>query len=220
VPLFEQIRTGQPEYSVPLTGKTQVTQEKNGAAHVAGLNFGRPGEVQNCVGCHAGHSMIPVPDNPEDAKWTNLAPGASVDVSSSSNTSPDDNGLIDRRVHMSLPFNNFIKYWLSDSGKDPNQQWIELTFPVPVTVRIVRLYNLPQSDSDIHVNNTTVRLYSDADGTQEVANNTSGPLSEWGTDVAFADIQARVVRIEFNSVSGYAAGLAEVEVIARAEAGP
>ncbi len=129
VPLFEQIRTSQPEYSVPLTGKTQVTQEKNGAAHVAGLNFGRPGEVQNCVGCHAGHSMIPVPDNPEDAKWTNLAPGASVSVSSSSNGSSENNGLIDRRVHMSLPFNDFIKYWLSNSGQDPNQQWIELTFP-------------------------------------------------------------------------------------------
>lgn len=220
LPLFEQIRTKQPEYSVPLTSNGQLLDGKPGAAHVAGLNFGRPGEIQNCVGCHAGHSMIPVPENLEDAKWTNLAPGASISVSSSSNSSPDNNGLIDRRVHMEVAYNNFIKYWLSKPGQDPNRQWVELTFPVPVTIRVVRLYNIPKSDSDIQINNATVRLFSDVGATQEVASQNSGMLSEWGTDVTFDQVQAYVVRIEFTSVSGYAAGLAEVEVIARAEAGP
>ena len=51
-----------------------------------------------------------------------------------------------------------------------------------------------------------------------MASNTSGTLSETGTDVAFNNILTRVVRIEFTSVSGSTAGLAEVEVIARAEA--
>ncbi|MBE2225621.1 MAG: PD40 domain-containing protein, partial [Anaerolineae bacterium] len=60
VPLFEQIRTSQPDYSVPLTGSTFPAGE-NGAAHVAGHNFGRPGDDARCVGCHAGHTMIPVP---------------------------------------------------------------------------------------------------------------------------------------------------------------
>jgi len=218
VPLFEQIRTKQPGYTIPLTGSNVPSNEMTGAAHVAGLNFGRTNEVQQCVGCHAGHSMIPVPPNPADAQWTNLAPGATVSVSSQGSGS--SKGLVDRRVKLNLFLNNSQKFWFSRSGQSPTSQWVELTFPVPVAVRTVRLYNLPSSDSQIKVLNTTVRLYSDAAGTVQVASNASGALSENGTDVAFNDVKARVVRIEFTSVNGSTAGLAEVEVIARGEAGP
>ena len=123
-------------------------------------------------------------------------------------------------MDMPLPNNNYRKYWYSESGQAPESQWVELTFPVPVTVRVVRLYNIPGSASQIQVQNATIRLFSDAGANTEVANNTSGPLSEWGTDVIFSEVRARVVRIEFNSVIGNAAGLAEIEVIARGEAGP
>lgn len=214
VPLFEQIRTAKPDYTVPLTGRTISISEKSGAAHVAGLNFGRPGEVQRCVGCHAGHSMIPVPDNPQDAQWTNLAPGAAITVSSLSAFPGNIDGLIDRRVQMAG-----AKYWQSENGQAPNQQWVQLTFPVPVTVRIVRLYNLP-ADDGVQVNKTTVKLYSDAGATAEIASKSSGPLAESGTDVEFEDIRVRTIRISFDSVTGNVAGLAEVEVIARGEAGP
>lgn len=214
VPLFEQIRTAKPDYTVPLSGRTLSISEKTGAAHVAGLNFGRPGDVQRCVGCHAGHSMIPVPDNPQDAQWSNLAPGATITVSSLSAFPGNSDGLIDRRVRMAG-----AKYWQSESGKAPNQQWVQLTFPVPVTVRTVRLYNLPASDA-VQVNKTTVKLYSDVGASTEVASKSSGPLAESGTDVVFEDVRARTVRISFDSVTGDVAGLAEVEVIARGEAGP
>lgn len=219
VPLFEQIRTAQPDYKVPLTGRVSAG-DRSGAAHVAGENFGRPGEVQRCVGCHAGHSMIPVPENPEDAKWTNLAPGATVTSSSLDSALRGDvgnRGLTDRRVHMRLSFNNYVKYWTSAEGQTENQ-WVQLTFPVPVTVRIVRLYDLPSQN--IHVQNATVRLFSDANATNEIASKTSGPLSDTGTDVGFDDVLVRAVRIDIDDVTGNAAGLAEVEVIARGEAGP
>jgi len=218
VPLFEQIRSKLPGYTVPLTGRTSPPEQGTGAAHVAGLNFGRPGEVVQCVGCHAGHTMIPVPDNPEDAKWTNLAPGAALSVSSLNSSLKNNDGLIDRRVKMKLPQDNFQKYWLSKSGQNPNSQWVQLNFPVPISVRNIRLYNIPGIDSSIKVLNTTVRLYSDKAGTIQVASNISGPLSEDGTDVLFNDVLTRVVRIEFTSVNGSTAGLGEVEVIARAEA--
>ncbi len=208
VPLFEQIRTPQPDYTVPLAGKT-FPAEENGAAHVAGHNFGRPGDNARCVGCHAGHTMIAVPATNEAAKWTNLAPGAQVSVSSTS--SGAGNGLIDRRVYLGYGDN---RHWV---GSSTANQWVQLVFPVPVTVRMVRPYNLPQG-YNIQVQNATIRLFSDAAATNEIASKTTGALSSAGTDVAFADVTARVVRIEFNSVNGSAAGLAEVEVIARGEA--
>ncbi|NTW12130.1 MAG: hypothetical protein HGA30_02335, partial [Anaerolineales bacterium] len=216
IPLFEQLRTS-PEkgYTIPLTGRGASPDEMGGAAHVAGMNFGRTGEVQNCVGCHAGHTMIPVPPDPQ---WTNLAPGATVAYSSLHSSLPNGNGAVDRKVKLRVAYNNHHRFWLSRDGQNPNTQWIQLTFPVPVTVRTVRLYDMPASDSNVNVNNTTVRLYSDAAGKFQVASKTSGALSETGTDVTFNSIRTRVVRIEFTSVSGSTAGLAEVEVIARGEA--
>ncbi|MCC6300566.1 MAG: hypothetical protein IT314_14830 [Anaerolineales bacterium] len=214
VPLFEQIRSAQPGYDVPLTGSNAISFESGGAAHVAGENFGRPGDVQTCVGCHPGHTMISVPANPADAKWTNLATGAAVTVSSTGAGAAS--GINDRRVHLNVP-KGTKRFWVSGSGS-PNTQWVQLTFPVPVTVRTVRLYNPSSADSSVTVQDATVRLFSDAAGTQEIASNNSGPLSDRGTNVNFNEIVAKVVRIQFNSVNGNAAALGEVEVIARAEA--
>ncbi len=214
VPLFEQIRSPRPGYTIPLTGMNALGPDHGGAAHVAGMNFGRPGEVVKCVGCHAGHSMIPVP-SAEEAKWTNLAPGAALQFSSLDTFLPNGNGLTDRRVKMSYP-EKLHKYWISRSGQDSNTQWVQLTFPVPVTVRTVRLYNIPAADSPIKVQAATVKLFSDSGGTNLVGSNSSGALSESGTNVTFNDISATVVRVEMNSVSGSAAALTEVEVIARA----
>jgi len=219
VPLFEQVRTSLAAgYKVPLTSGVGIPGEASGAAHVAGLNYGRSGVTATCVGCHAGHTMIPVPANPADAQWTNLAPGAKVTYSSLHTSLPNGNGAIDRKVKLRLPYNNNQRYWLSREGQTSNGQWIQLTFPVPVTVRTVRLYNIPASESSIKVLNTTVLLYSDATGTNQIASATSGALSENGTDVAFNDVRVRSVRILFTSVNGATAGLGEVEVIARGEA--
>jgi hypothetical protein len=86
-------------------------------------------------------------------------------------------------------------------------------------VRTVRLYDLPSSYNG-QVNNATVRLYSDAAGTNQVASATSGSVSGSGTDVGFANVTVRAIRIELTSVSGRSAGLAEVEVIGKGLAGP
>jgi hypothetical protein len=66
VPLFEVLRR--------VDGKIAVGRDGQ-AFHVGGFNFGQPNTTARCVGCHAGHSMMPVS---EDATWTNLAPSASV----------------------------------------------------------------------------------------------------------------------------------------------
>jgi len=50
VPMFEQI----------VNAHGQVLMSAHGPAHVAGFNASAPGE-RRCVGCHVGHSAIPVP---------------------------------------------------------------------------------------------------------------------------------------------------------------
>ncbi len=208
VPLFEQIRS--PDNTVPLTGDS-------GAAHVAGMNYGRPGENARCIGCHAGHSMIPLPDNDADAQWSNLAPGATVVVSSSRDPRYNT-GVNDRRVMKG----EIWRYWTSAPGQQANQ-WVKLIFPVPVTVRAVRLYNPRQGDeanSTLQVQSTTVRLFSDANGTNEVAVQNTGPLSVAGTTVSFPDVRARVVMVNITGMTGTfygsrVASIAEIEVIAR-----
>ncbi|MFN8446259.1 MAG: hypothetical protein U0175_36045 [Caldilineaceae bacterium] len=224
LPLFEQIRSPKPQYLVPLTGRTEI--RNGGAAHVAGLNYGRPGETVTCVGCHAGHSLLPVPANPADAQFTNLAPGAAISFSSTNQHPSLDKtgkGLIDRKVQKG----RITDYWRSENGKDPNTQWVQLVFPVPVTVRTVRLYNPRPGDAtgeaSIQVNGANVKLYTDAAATQQVTVKSVGALAVSGTDVGFTDVKVRAIRIEFTNVTGTMGGervasLAEVEVIARGEA--
>ncbi len=215
IPLFEQIRSA--DGAVPFT-----LGDPAGAAHVAGMNYGKPGATSRCIGCHSGHTMIPVPESDEAAKWSNLAPGASISASSSRNT-PWNEGLIDRKVMKG----SIWRTWASAPGATVGQ-WVELTFPEPVTVRTVRLHNIRfQQGSTLRVEDATVRL--GFPGTNEwVASGRSGEVLETGTDVEFPDVRAQRVRVEIGAVSGRTSdgyelvSLAEVEVIARAgeQAGP
>jgi hypothetical protein len=64
-----------------------------------------------------------------------------------------------------------------------------------------------------------VTLFRDAAASIVAAATVSGPVSVSGTNVAFSDVAARVVRINLDTVTGVfegsrVAGLAEVEVIA------
>jgi|GEM_PF-570396 len=223
MPLFEQGRDSNGNL-VPTIDP--ATNQANGATHVAGMNYGRPGTVVQCVGCHAGHSVLQVPANPQ---FTNLATGATV-TASSIDTNPDQNGTtpkltaINNRLVKNQPFNN---YWRSAPGQVQGQ-WVQLTFPVPVIVSDVRLYNpVPGTDKygdqdNIQVQGATVTLYSDTAGTQQVASTQVGPLTTTpgqGTDVGFNNVTARVVRVTINAASGTfdgqpAASLAQIEVIA------
>lgn len=212
VPLFEQLRSTMGGGVVPLTaGPTG----NDGAAHVTGMNYGPTGAVSTCVGCHAGHTMIPIPADPQ---WTNLAPGAQVTVSSSRD--PNVNrGLIDRRVMKG----EIWRYWGSDPGQPRNGQWVRLEFAVPIKVRTVRLYNPrfgDEANSTLQVTNVTVTLCSDTACANVITSKTvAGNLSVSGTDISFADVpNVRAVRVTLNNTTGTFYGmsitsLAEIEVI-------
>ncbi|NOS83223.1 MAG: JDVT-CTERM domain-containing protein [Nitrospira sp.] len=203
VQLFEQLRDA--DGAVPPTTKGI---NLDGGAHVAGHNYGRPGTVVRCVGCHAGHTLIPVPANDADALWSNLAPGAVATASSQLNGFTSPQYAVDRRVQKATV------NWSTAQGT-LNNQWIKLTFPADVIVRTVRLYGAGACT----IPNTTVRLFSDQAGLQQVGQNTSGPLATVGTDVAFGDIKGRVVTVELGSPGPSCSNqsslsVAEVEVIA------
>jgi hypothetical protein len=213
LPLFEQLRTK--------TGTVPATQGPDGplgAAHVAGMNFGPPGSTLRCVGCHIGHSMIPVPADPNEAAWTNIAPGARI-TASSSRTEDGARGLIDRRAVKAAA----AHIWSSSPELSGRGQWIELTFAVPVRVRTVRLYSPAKGGaarSSLQVNEALVRLLDDAGGAER-ARRSVRAISASGTDLRFDEVTARTVRIEFVDVSGTfngasVAALNEIEVIGRA----
>ncbi|MEO8670044.1 MAG: hypothetical protein ABI411_01945 [Tahibacter sp.] len=211
LPLFEQLRSAPGAgYEVPRTNWPRG----DGAAHVAGMNHDRAGVRAVCSGCHAGHTLIAVPTE-ANAPWSNLAPGATLRVSSQRAGSILD-GLIDRKVFLGP----IRATWTSAAGQTASQ-WAELEFPVPVVVRNVRLYNPRPGDeanSSIQVTATRVSL-RDVNGA-EVDAKTTGSVLLFGTDVAFTDVPARRVRVEILGASGTfdgsaAVGLAEIEVIAK-----
>jgi hypothetical protein len=208
LPLFEQLRDA--SNRVPLT-------RPEGAAHVAGMNYSKPGSVARCIGCHAGHSMIPVPADVRAAAWSNLAPGAAITVSSTRDAARNE-GLTDLLVREG----ERSRYWTSRTS-EARGQWVQLTFPVRVAVRTVRLYNPVtggEPNSSVVVRDATVRLFSDPEGRAQVGQQLTGPLSPDGTDVAFPDLAVRTVRVEITQVAGTfygaeVASLAEVEVIGK-----
>lgn len=214
VPLFEQLRDA--AGNVPFTGGPA----RAGAGHVAGLNYGRPGSVSRCVGCHAGHTLMPVPATAAEAAFTNLAPGASVTVSSSRDALYNA-CVVDRRVLIGAT----AQVWTSASGQAQGQ-WVELLFPVPVTVKTVRLYRVRPSgeaQSTLQVTAATVQLFANATGTTPAATRSTGTIALSGTDVTFSNVRTRRVRVLLDQVSGTwyglsVAGLSEIEVIARGEA--
>lgn len=203
VQLFEQLRNASGVVPPTTRGITL-----DGGAHVAGHNYGRPGAVARCVGCHAGHTLIPVPTNDADALWSNLAPGATVTASSQLNSLTNPQYIADRRVQKAT------LDWSTASGALSNQ-WVKLTFPVDVIVRTIKVYGA----GTCTIPNATVRLFSDRAGLQEAGQNTSGPLAATGTPVAFGDLKARAVKIDLGNPGTScnnqdSLSVSEVEVIA------
>jgi hypothetical protein len=217
VPLFEQLRTSSLQgYTVPVTGDPVPSS----TAHVAGMNYGRPTQTMTCMGCHRGHSMIPVPADTSNVQFTNLAPGATVTLSSAQ-TAGAANAINDRQVQLAFPTEN---YWYTARNITQNQ-WAKLNFPVSIKINDVRIYNIPAGGlaaSTLQVTEVQVNLYSDSAATQPVATQTiSQNLASTGTDVLFTGVVAKVVQINILGTTGVfggkpRTGLAEVEVIASA----
>ncbi|MBK8954961.1 MAG: T9SS type A sorting domain-containing protein [Saprospiraceae bacterium] len=208
MPLFEQARSAHAlGYKIPRTGGGI----KDGAAHVTGFNYGRPGQKVSCVGCHAGHSRIHVPTDPIELFFTNLAPGARIKASSSMN---NPGYLIDKKNYTAS------QHWFTPEGVSPTGQWLELKWLVPLYTKEIVLHNIPDTNR-LRVRHCKVYLYEDPDFQKEIYSfDVQTSVSNKGSRLipdSLLIIQS--MRIEFLEVSGgiyhwNAASLGEIEVIA------
>lgn len=208
VPLFEQTRT--PDHLAYQVAQS-ITGDVIAPAHVSGHNFGRPGEKVTCVGCHSGHSLLEVPDDPEALYFTNLAPGAKVVASSTFNNAYY---LVDRRVK------NTPTHWTAREGNTYGQ-WVTLQFEVPVWARQVVLYNPPTTSGvTARLHQATLKFFADTTFNQLVyETKVSSGIDELGKSIPIPITKIQALRIELDSTSGgmyhwQAAGFAEVELIA------
>ncbi len=209
VPLFEQI--------IDKNGKVLETTDGK-FAHVAGFNFERVGSGTKCAGCHIGHSMLEVPKNGEIAEWFNAAPSASVTASS---TVSAGNGklfapsnVVDRQARVG----GDSVIWVAGEEKEP---WVELRWSLPIEVRELVLYNIPDRPTEgtrLNVHHCRILLYYH--GTEIAAVPVVGPLKTSGTAISVRPTKIDAARITITKFSGKikhraVAGLAEVETIAR-----
>lgn len=214
LPLFEQLRTSPEDgYKVPFTGGPFP----DGAGHVAGMNFDQAGSVARCVGCHAGHTMIPIPSDPEAIRYTNLAPGARLHFSSVLD-SAFMGTVVDRKVRKT---EQPASIWTSAPDQTEGQ-WVQLSFPVPIWVRAVKLYDPKQDPGTMtgRVHKATIKLYADESAQQLLRTETINQnLTQDGQLLSFTDEKVRSIRVYLDSVSGRRfhqniATIGEIEVIA------
>ncbi len=209
VPLFEQV--------VDRDGKVLQTPD-GGFAHVTGMNFDRMGSGTKCVGCHAGHSVLPVPINASHAEWINVSPSAVVTASSngvlpdSSRSNPQK--IADRRARTG----GWHSFWMSSEA---DKATVSLSWEIPVEVREFVLYGIApnaEEKTDISVQDCEFLLYY-----RNVLVSREGPTGEAGPEglrfqvaPAHVDSAVMVVRRSSGSVLGnQVVGLAEIETIAR-----
>ncbi len=208
VPLFEQV--------VDRDGN--VLQTTDGRfAHVTGMNFDRMGSGTRCVGCHAGHSVLPVPKNGSQAEWVNLAPSAGATASSNGRL-PDGSlsapqRIVDRRARIG----GRTSFWMSD---EPDRATISLSWAIPIEVREFVLYGIQSNEkelTDLAVHVCELLLYYQNRLVSREGSTAAGPD---GPHLKVAPAQIDSVAIRIRRTSGAilgkpVVGLAEVETIAR-----
>jgi hypothetical protein len=194
VPLFEQL--------VDENGR--IMRSAHGPAHVPGMNFSRIGSGTKCVGCHEGHSALPVPKNNLEAKWFNVSTSARVTVSSGSG-GPE---LVDRRAKGTTG-------WVAEGAEG---QWARLTWPLAVEARSIVLYAIHLDPrSDLQVRECQLVFYRDG---KEVGRAAAGRIRPEGTRVDFPSLRLDAIEVRPTRATGKVegrttVGLAEIETIAR-----
>jgi hypothetical protein len=111
-----------------------VLRSVSGPAHVPGFNAGRTGGGTKCVGCHIGHTAIPVADSYAMGKRFNAATSATVTATS---FAPGSNprGAVDRRTR-----GDWRQVAWVAAGDDP--QAVTLTWEFPIAIDSLVVYAL------------------------------------------------------------------------------
>jgi hypothetical protein len=184
-----------------------------------GMNYGRNGIGTKCVGCHAGHTTIPVPPNLTEGGFFNTSTSATVIASSfrfiNDSLQFPGSRVIDRKARNdSLRVN-----WIANGS---NNEFVNLHWDVPIDVRRVTLYNIrpnPSNNTNIQVTDCEVLFYYQSN--QVAAISSTGVISVNGSTFSVPatpkiDEMKVTVRSFTGQITGQSvAGLAEVETNAR-----
>jgi len=206
------------EHVVDSTNK--IIKGFNGqTAHVTGFNYGRQGIGTKCVGCHAGHTTIPVPPTITEGQFFNTSTSAIVTQSSFKyiNDSLQFPGkkVIDRKVQNDTLMVN----WISNGTIN---EYINLKWDVPLDIRWIKLYNVMTNFS----NNTDIQV-TDCEIIVKYLSNeifrisSTGPISVNGSQFNIPNfLKFDEIRVIVKSYTGLVNGenhsaLAEVETNAR-----
>lgn len=210
VPMFEQV--------VDSNGKV-ISGSKHQIAHVTGLNYGRPTTGTKCVGCHAGHTTIPVPPTIAEGEFFNTSTSAGV-IQSSFRFINDSNQYPGKRVVDRKARNDtLLVNWIA-SGAD--NEFVDLKWDLPLDVKDIVIYNIkpnPLEGTDIQVTDCSLYLYLNGVEVKHVAS--TGIISGNGTRITIPGLpKIDELKVIVKSFTGHitgqsVAGLAEVETIAR-----
>lgn len=189
----------------------RVLRSANGPAHASSFMAARPGETLTCVGCHAGHSAMAVPAEPE---WTNLAPGARATASTEQRGDPGAPAAVDRRTIGELS----QVAWIADGD---TSEWLRLEFPSPVEAREVVLYGArgrSKEGGPLTVKRGELVLFAAGRELRRVSLDRE--LSPDGTRVELGGttldaIEFRPLEVDGRFRGRRVAALGEIEVIAR-----
>ena len=207
VPLFEQV--------VDAGGAPLLTA--HGAAHVAGYNFGRPGAVVRCVGCHTGHSTLAAGASigDEALRWFDAAPGAEATSPSVAAGTAGARAAIDRKTRGRAE----SVAWISDRD---HAAVLTLRWRAPLRVRRVTLHAVDAAGLDGAARTAVAigaaRLTFSLDGREgrvieRARGSTSSTVIETGDVVADA-LEIRLEPRAGSAAHGWGPGLAEVECLA------
>lgn len=202
-PMFEQL----------VDGQGHVLRSVMGPAHVPGFNSGRFGHGTQCVGCHIGHSAIPVATSAHEGKRFNASPSAEIQASSSAE-STSAHAAADRVSKG--PANRVA--WVSGETKD---QFLRLTWKWPIELDTLVIYAIsPQiaQGTDLKVRETQLVFFQ---GGREIRRQTvQREIAPGGTPVACQGVRIDAIEVRPIQFTGSvqhraAVGFAEIEARAR-----
>jgi len=203
-PMFEQL----------VDERGRVLRSASGPAHVPGFNFARYGSGTKCVGCHAGHSALPVPQSAGEAKWVNATPSAEVSASSEAPGTAGAAAIADLKT--AGPAAQVAWVALSAVGEK-----LQLRWRWPIEVSTLVLYAIrPDRAEGTELRIEACELVFFRNGREVVRSVLLEPLSPAGTRANCNGVRVDAIEIRPIRVSGLvahrrAAGLAEIETIAR-----
>lgn len=195
-----------------------LINRKGNIAHVAGMNFGNNGSGTKCVGCHAGHTLITVPQNLTEGAFTNVSTSANVRESSFRNSGGVEYkgvNVVDRKAR-----NSDLKVnWISTGSIN---EYVVMNWEIPIDIRRFVLYDIKPNaaaGTSIHVTDCELFLYYNNNIVMHIPS--TGELSTDGVTVPVSPITtADSVKVIVKSFTGSitnqpVAGLAEIETNAR-----